>query len=411
MIAMEQKLFDLRLPPAVPFTVIEELAIVEAAYSDRTATPKQRLRLALLLKTMDRADEAAEILENDALADDFHALTMRADVYLARRTPQDNALAHDLLIRAVESAGTSAEKAQALAELGRAAIHRNDQAGARSFLARALGHDPANADAFRRMAQLAMESDNPDEALAMADGMLAANVLHTWALSIRAAALAAMGRLEAAGSALGLDRFVKSGWLPAPDGWSSIAAFNRALAEELEAHPGLRYGRYGTAATESWRIDEPHIFNRSVLFGQLLALIRKEVQYYVQNLGGQEHPFLRSRPAIAELNSWAVIAGPQGYESWHNHPSGWLSGVYYVDVPPAIETANDPGGCLEFGMRPGRGIDTAGASALCRLVRPMPGFFTLFPSCNYHRTHPMNEAKRRICVAFDVVPVRTVPGP
>ena len=40
------------------------------------------------------------------------------------------------------------------------------------------------------------------------------------------------------------------------------------------------------------------------------------------------------------------------------------------------------------------------------LLRPESGLLSISPSHAYHRTHPHQRADWRICVAFDVVPVR-----
>jgi uncharacterized protein (TIGR02466 family) len=296
-----------------------------------------------------------------------------------------------------------------LAELGRAAIHLQDRIAARNFLSQALGHNPLNADAFRRLALLAIGEGDPAEAEALADGMLVANRHQTWALTIRAAALMALGDRVGAQDTLGLDRFALEGLLPTPDGWASLADFNRALAAELETHPGLRFERYGTAAVSSWRIDEPLLQNRSPIFAQLQDELRNVIKTHVESLIGSDHPFLQARPFCAKLNSWVVLAGSDGHESWHVHPEGWLSGVYYVDAPLSVTSGNTTNGCLEFAIQPYDDDGLDAPPARCRVLRPRPGAFMLFPSCNYHRTRPMNEAGRRICVAFDVVPHDDIP--
>jgi uncharacterized protein (TIGR02466 family) len=106
------------------------------------------------------------------------------------------------------------------------------------------------------------------------------------------------------------------------------------------------------------------------------------------------------------LRTWGTVLEAGGYQTAHMHPLGWLSGVYYVEIPdglPAEMTATGAG-ALEFGAPPAR--VSAAASHPLRRVEPRAGRLVLFPSYLYHRTLPFAGAGRRISLAFDVMPLK-----
>ncbi len=59
---------------------------------------------------------------------------------------------------------------------------------------------------------------------------------------------------------------------------------------------------------------------------------------------GADHPMVAMRPDCTTLTSWAVAVNLGGHEEWHIHPDGWLSGVFYVEVPDlSASGAQTPG--------------------------------------------------------------------
>ena len=86
----------------------------------------------------------------------------------------------------------------------------------------------------------------------------------------------------------------------------------------------------------------------------------------------------------------------------HNHPSAWLSGVYYPKIP-AVVRIDDPAhaGWIEFGRAPENFHSTTEPEV--RLIKPEEGLMVLFPSYFYHRTVPFESDEVRISLAFDVL--------
>ena len=173
------------------------------------------------------------------------------------------------------------------------------------------------------------------------------------------------------------------------------------LAGELLARPDIRYERHGTSSEKTWRIDVPAV-GAVPAVQALLAPIAETAERHGAALGA--HPWVAARPDRAALRCWCVITEGDGFEHWHMHPAGWMSGGYYVQVPGSVEREEDGRGCLAFGLPPGlAGEDAARMFGETRL-RPRAGSLTLFPSHAQHRTYPHGDSGRRICVAFDIVP-------
>ena len=111
--------------------------------------------------------------------------------------------------------------------------------------------------------------------------------------------------------------------------------------------------------------------------------------------------FLDNIPARYTIHVWATQAAQSGYIDTHIHEESWLSGAYYVEVPPAIR-ADDAthAGWIEFG-RPHAGLPPWPEQAL-RHVWPQAGTLLLFPSFLFHRTLPYAGEGERISISFDL---------
>ena len=166
----------------------------------------------------------------------------------------------------------------------------------------------------------------------------------------------------------------------------------------------MRYGRYGTASANTWRVDEPSL-HRSRVFPQLQQLIRRQVVAWAQAISGSPHPLARACPAQAVLRNWCVVTEGDGHETWHVHQGGWMSGVYYIHVQDHITHGTGPEGCLAFGISEKAVGNVAAAGYGERIVRPRTGLMMMFPSHSFHKTYPHHGTGHRICFAFDIVAV------
>ena len=394
--------FTLEIERPLALAKSQEIVLLRKAVEANPASVPLRAKLALYLFIQDQFDEAI-ILYRGLLAEAPAAAwaVMLAECHISKETPADDRASEQMARRAAELAAEPYERAQALAALGKALTRQGRRDEARVALLAALEADPAEVNAYKRLATLDLEAGAPDETLRVADGLIAQGVGHARLLVARALALATLGRIDEARDAVGLERFLHRETLSPPPGWRDIAALNADIRTELERHPDLRFNRYGTASTSTWRVDQP-AFDSSVAIPALQELIRQAVLAQVARLDAESSVWTRLRPASGMLHNWCVLTDAEGFEEWHVHQGGWMSGVYYVDVPPEVAAGSGREGCIAFGLPEELvGADNARAYGET-IVRPEPGLLMLFPSHCYHRTFAHGSDGRRICLAFDI---------
>lgn len=402
--ALQPPQFRLGIPLPKALTAKEELEIMRCAVARDPTSPEYRYRLGYLLYTLDGFDEAIDLLQGLSRdAPDYRVFQLLAGALLARETAQDNLAAKQVARQAVDAAEDRFGRARALALLGKVHTRLFELDEARARLVEALDAEIANKDAYKRLAMLDFQAERQQEVLDYAEEMVANDVIHARVLGVRPLALAKLKRMDEAHEALGLDSFHYQTVLSPPPGWPTIEAFNRDLAAEIMHHPGMRYERYGAASAHTWRVDEPALA-RSRLVPELQKLIQREATAYVTRLAAEGHPWLRARPASAFLHSWCVVTDGDGFEEWHVHQNGWLSGTYYIDVPDFITSGTGPEGCIAFGLPPGIIGEDRYADFGIQVIRPHSGLMMLFPSHAFHRTFAHKGDRRRICYAFDIAP-------
>jgi tetratricopeptide (TPR) repeat protein len=399
--------FVLKIPPAKVMTTREELELTRLAVARSPGSNTLRYRLASLLMLADNFDEVISLVPAWNVREP-RFLELLASAHLSRETPADDLEARRLLLSALENGADDFQTASVLAELAKAHTRLSAFDEARRCLLESLRKNPDQKNAFKRLIALDLQVGSPQNVLAKAEEMVERGVTHSRVLASRVLAFAQLGLMEEARRAQGLDEFLWQTELAPPPEWETLDGFNRDLAAEIWGHPNLRFDRYGTASDHTWRVDEPAL-QRSRVFPRLQELIQKEVALYVSNLQLSSHPFGAGRPLRAWLRNWTVITEGNGYETWHVHQNGWLSGVYYIHVPDHIATATGREGCIAFGL-PAELIGEQRAEEFGdRLCRPRSGLLMMFPSHVYHRTFPHKGTGRRICYAFDIIPIAPTP--
>lgn len=131
---------------------------------------------------------------------------------------------------------------------------------------------------------------------------------------------------------------------------------------------------------------------------RLHSIIEAELQLYRTRFKEETCAYIRKWPAGGRLFSWHVILKQQGHQTPHIHATGWLSGVVYLKVVPALE-ANE--GAIEFSLNPPNFPD---ANTPRAIHQPALGDIVLFPSSLHHRTIPFTTDTDRIVIAFDLMP-------
>ena len=243
---------------------------------------------------------------------------------------------------------------------------------------------------------------DPRAALEACDAFLARRPGQSGALAMKAVALWELGEHAAARELLGFDGLIRRVRCSLPAGFADMTAFNEALAAHIRGHPTLQ------EAPESYSMERGkstgELFpGRGPAIATFHKMIERAVDDYREALPrGSDHPFMADVPRQIRTTAWGVILDAGAYQVPHIHPSAWLSGVYYVHLPRAVDE-NDAAhaGWIEFG-RPYWDFQIR-AEPETRLVKPEEGLMLLFPSYTFHRTLPFKGDEERISIAFDVL--------
>ena len=198
--------------------------------------------------------------------------------------------------------------------------------------------------------------------------------------------------------------FVRVFDLDPPAGYPDIAAFHRDLGAhlgQLHQQGGQFFSqtlRGGTRAGEG--IFEFHEKSRDLLKGRVVEAVSR---YIVELPYRPDHAFAGRKEAgqFGFSGSWSSRMKGGGFHVNHIH-DGWISSVYYVDVPDAAEMPGQQG-WLKFGEP---SVDLCFRDPIRKLIQPRPGRLILFPSYMWHGTVPFHTDEVRTTVAFDIVPFR-----
>lgn len=138
--------------------------------------------------------------------------------------------------------------------------------------------------------------------------------------------------------------------------------------------------------------------DNSGVLSRLRSIIESELDLYRSRFQEETCAYIRKWPVGGRLFGWHVILKQQGHQTPHIHATGWLSGVVYLKVVPALDRNE---GAIEFSLNPPNFPD---ASTPRVLHQPAEGDIVLFPSSLHHRTIPFSTDTDRIVIAFDLMP-------
>ena len=294
------------------------------------------------------------------------------------------------------------DDAEAWAGLGIAlqALDRLSEAQATFERATAIGSDYP--EAWVNLADVLIARGKSGAALDVCNRYLARHPADAGVLAAKSIALGDSGGDRNA--LVDFDRLLVSSRPEAPAGFATIAALNDALARHILNHESLIDAPTSRATRDGRHTGELLTDGAAPIRG-FEALLRGAVaSYLAQQPADFEHPHLANRPAEWRLTAWSIVLEGHGHQVPHIHPSAWLSGVYYAQVPDIVRDGDaSRAGWIEFGV-PGDEYHWTAPPRL-RSIKPEPGLMVLFPSYFFHRTIPFAAAGTRISVAFDVLPV------
>jgi uncharacterized protein (TIGR02466 family) len=114
--------------------------------------------------------------------------------------------------------------------------------------------------------------------------------------------------------------------------------------------------------------------------------------------------FLRIGEEAFEITGcWATVLAKGGVHRAHTHPNNYLSGVYYVRVPPGADAINfhDPRSQTRV-IRPAV-VELTAENTDQVVVRVAGGTLLMFPSYLEHSVDANPSADQRISVSFNIM--------
>ena len=132
---------------------------------------------------------------------------------------------------------------------------------------------------------------------------------------------------------------------------------------------------------------------------KLQKIIEKQIINYKEIYKDSKDLFIKKWPIESKFRGWYVKLFKQGHQKSHIHPTGWLSGVFYLKVPKLL---NKNEGSIKFTLY---GYDYPNDKKLPNLIHSPKIFdIALFPSSLFHCTIPFSSQEERQVIAFDIVP-------
>ena len=356
------------------------------------------MELVSALSELGRFDEALEAL-NEATArgpDSAERCSFLGEILQRLGRTDEARAAHQ---RAIELDG---ELVSARLAYARTLIAQGLRADADAELERAIDLSPMTVWAYVLRVEIKTAEGAYAEALEICERYLSFNPSERSMLAAKALLLNELGEEAAARELVDFDRFIRQTEIEPPAGFVDLHSFNRALTSHVRAHPSLvhspeSHATRGGMHTGLLLVEPKGPFEA---FEQILWNAARE---YMDSLDiGADHPFLKDPPRFNAIACWSVVLPSQGRQVPHIHPAAWLSGVYYAELPRAVEKKDSTQGWIEFGTPPETFVLTKKTPV--RLVKPKEGLLVLFPSYFYHRTIPFEGDEERVSIAFDFVP-------
>lgn len=357
--------------------------------------------LADCLRETGRADEAFDALRATITALPGH---WRAHLLLGHELKRSGDPWSAIAAYRTATALADGAEAEAHRHLGATLAMTGALDGAVTELRRAVALRPDCPPYARELAAALLRRGDGAGAVAACDRALAVDRFDQEALAYRALGLRLAGDHVAADALVDLDRWIFPLSPPAPPEYDDLDTFNEALATDLLAlssrlwQPTYQSIRGGTQTGNN-------LFTESAPTIQALhRAIDSAVRAFMDTLAPDaSHPFPAGKPRRFAYRAWSVVLEDKGYHVPHIHPEGWLSGAYYVRIPPFDDSGDADAGSIEFG--PPWADLPFDAPPPARRVAPAAGRLVVFPSYFWHGVRRFRSAGQRITVAFDLLPL------
>jgi uncharacterized protein (TIGR02466 family) len=175
--------------------------------------------------------------------------------------------------------------------------------------------------------------------------------------------------------------------------------FIEKLIEEIDAH-GAAWEPHGKTTKGGFQSSN-HLFSKPLpKTKELETLLKHHLDEYYAGFRDHSDEVIQQWPNKLELSAWFVKLIQGGHQDSHIHPSGWISGVFYIKT---VKSPIDNEGAIKFGLH-GYEYPIKNQNYPTRIYQPSDGDLILFPSCLFHETIPVRQDVERCVIAFDLRP-------
>ncbi len=396
-------------------------------------TPEPVINLSGLLIETGRIDDALEVLS--AATKKFADV---ADIHFNLGVVQKRLRQLTTAVASYQNAvRLSPDNPQFRLALGCAQIDVQDYAGALETLRPLAKQYPDHDEVVDRLGFALTQSGNPEDALEVYQRLVAKHpdsvmikdrvmynqmLLGQWqdagkqcdtilnldpgnvgTLGYRKIILDEIGDAPAGETLYDIDTWITHQVIQLPDDFKNLDDFNAQLADEILA--ASRDDQETPAIScHNGKIVADLKKCQGAAIAAFVTTINKTMASYVAQFHPPANtPWSDSKPDDWKTYIWSTVLNDGGYQDSHMHPSAWLSGVYYVNLPESLGNGSDShDGWLEFGAAPRR-LSVSKPSET-QMIKPEPGLIVFFPSYFHHRTVPFKSTDQRISIAFDLEP-------
>ncbi len=133
----------------------------------------------------------------------------------------------------------------------------------------------------------------------------------------------------------------------------------------------------------------------------LKKFINEEIKKFKFENSAKTDLIITKWPKKYNIRAWFVKLLKQGYQKSHIHPTAWLSGVFYLNVPKNLINNQ---GAIKLALQ---GYDYPKYKKMQKIIfNPRNYDLVIFPSSLFHSTIPFISNNKRCVIPFDIVPVK-----
>jgi len=289
-------------------------------------------------------------------------------------------------------------------QLGHIARVKGDLDKASQYYEKSTKLAPGDINSYPELIEMRLMAGKPQSALDLCEKCLQFEPASTAMFGFKYIALSELENTQGVNYMLDPERLIRTIAASCPPSFDSIQDFNSYLAHYILNNTEKCPKQENYATKGGWQTEGLNLFDQNKQLGDAVAsMLNKVLAEYISYLPDDpEHPVNKCRPSLQRIISWGVVLDRHGHQTPHIHPGSWLSCVYYIQLPEGFDSQPEPdAGYIVFGE--GDHLLHPLHKPATKVIKPVEGYFIMFPSYVWHHTIPLLSGGQRISMAFDVV--------